>query len=134
MTLVLPIFLPRHLYTNLLLVSNIQLFKVSHPGNKQLHEIVQDFYDEYDNSNFESKTRIAEEIVVMMQEEHGGKFLKRDEKIGMWMEVTNVEARNKVSHSFRRKREYDAKAAEKVVSQVTQNEEGGGKRLRILQS
>ena len=99
-----------------------------------MHEIVQDFYDEYDNSNFESKTRIAEEIVVMIQEERGGKFLKRDEERGMWMEVTNVEARNKVSHSFRRKREYDAKAAEKVVSQVTQNEEGGGKRLRLLQS
>ena len=96
--------------------------------------MVEGCYDEYDSSTFESKTRIAEEIVVRVQEEYGGKFLKRDEEKGMWMVVTNVEARNKVSHSFRRKREYDAKAAEKVVSQVTTNEEGGGKRLRILQS
>ena len=98
-----------------------------------MHEIVQDFYDEYDNSNFESKTRIAEEIVVMIQEERGGKFLKRDEERGMWMEVTNVEARNKVSHSFRRKRADDGQEAGIKVEKLNEAQDvGGGKRLRGL--
>lgn len=103
---------------------------VNHPGNKHLHELVGSSYDEYNKSIFESKTRMAEEIVVLIQN-YGGRFLKRDEESDMWVEVSNLEARNKVSHSFRRKREYDVKQV-KFSSHSTTNDEGGNKRLRMF--
>ena len=73
---------------------------------------------------------MAEEIVVLIQN-YGGRFLKRDEESDMWVEVSNLEARNKVSHSFRRKREYDVKQV-KFSSHSTTNDEGGNKRLRMF--
>ncbi|CAJ1965765.1 unnamed protein product [Cylindrotheca closterium] len=101
----------------------------SHPGNKRLHEIVADHYDEYDRETRVGKTKLAEMIVVMVHE-YGGKFMKLDDECGMWIELASLDARNKVAHSFRRKRGFAVKGPEAV--KVATGEDCGcdNKRLR----
>lgn len=102
-----------------------------HPGNKRLHEIVADHYDEYDREMRVGKTKLAERIVSKVHE-YGGKFLKRDEECGMWIEVSHLDARNKVAHGFRRKREFAAKGAKKVQV-LGEGYASSNKRLRVTQ-
>ena len=80
-----------------------------HPGNRLLHEIVGKYYEEYNTLNRQGKTRLAKEIVTLVHN-YSGHFIKLDDKSGMWMEVSDLEAREKVSHSFRRKKECEVKA------------------------
>ena len=86
----------------------------SHPGNKHFHEIIMNHYDDYTSCvQREGKSRMAENIVCIVQE-YGGRFLKLDESVsGMWMEVSTTEARNKVTHNFRRLKEADLKKKNK---------------------
>ncbi|CAJ1969412.1 unnamed protein product [Cylindrotheca closterium] len=102
----------------------------SHPGNKRLHEIVADHYDEYDRETRAGKTKVAEGIVAMVHE-YGGKFMKLDDECGMWIEVSPVDARNKVAHSFRRKREFSVKGSKAVQGATGEDCGRGNKRLRV---
>lgn len=79
-----------------------------HAGNKRLHELVATRYEEYNSAKRDKKTEIAEELVQLVKQS-SGRFLKRDEASGMWVEVPVKEAREKVCHGFRRKREWDLK-------------------------
>jgi hypothetical protein len=99
-----------------------------HPGNRLLHEIVENYYEQYNNVPRDGKTRLAQEIVSMVHK-YSGHFLKQDVESGMWVELSNIEARNKVNHSFRRKREFDQKAVKKV--QRVQAVQLDGKRLKL---
>eukprot|EP00980_Cylindrotheca_fusiformis_P030810 scaffold25454_cov127-Cylindrotheca_fusiformis.AAC.1 len=85
----------------------------SHPGNKRLHEIIADFYAKYNQLFRSQKTKLAADIVQMVHE-YGGRFLKQDEETAMWVEVSDLEARNKVAHGFRRKREFETNDESKV--------------------
>eukprot|EP00980_Cylindrotheca_fusiformis_P028456 scaffold22599_cov139-Cylindrotheca_fusiformis.AAC.47 len=49
-----------------------------------------------------------------MVHEYGGRFLKQDEESAMWVEVSDLEARNKVAHGFRRRRESEINVGSKV--------------------
>ena len=76
-----------------------------HSGNKKLHEILNNHYEEYDRCNSsKDKTMIAEKIVKMVQKK-SGRFLKKNDLTSTWEEISDVEARAKVSHGFRRIRE-----------------------------
>lgn len=110
-----------------------------HHGNRHLHEVVESHYDQYCSEIRVGKTKLAEDIVVMIHE-CSGRFLKQHDESGMWVEVTKLEARNKVSHCFRRKREYESKSSNKdsrkkeatkdvQVIRFSEND-GGGKRQR----
>eukprot|EP00980_Cylindrotheca_fusiformis_P012834 scaffold3169_cov107-Cylindrotheca_fusiformis.AAC.4 len=110
----------------------------SHIGNRTLQELVENYYARYNKLEQYAKTRLAEDIVAVV---HGyfGRFLKHDTESGMWVEVSNVEARDKVTHSFRRKRHLHRKATKTVRTtggevNPTNTEflDGGGKRLRML--
>ena len=109
-----------------------------HPGNKRLHEMVAEHYDEYDREMRVGKTKLAEKIVAMVHS-YGGKFLKLEDDCGMWVEVSTLDARNKVAHGFRRKRESTTKATKVVPVQAAQtpvlSAEGYGtqpnKRIRV---
>lgn len=104
----------------------------SHPGNKQLHEIVASFYKKYNGLLRAEKTKLAEEIVFMVRG-YGGNFLKQDEKSGMWVAVSNLEARNKVAHGFRRKREFELKARTVATApQALIVNAMSSKRMRVL--
>eukprot|EP00980_Cylindrotheca_fusiformis_P019708 scaffold6883_cov113-Cylindrotheca_fusiformis.AAC.1 len=85
----------------------------SHPGNKRLHEIIGNFFIEYNQLFRSQKTKLAADIVQMVHE-YGGRFLKQDEESAMWVEVSDLEARNKVAHGFRRKRESEINVGSNV--------------------
>ncbi|CAJ1969414.1 unnamed protein product [Cylindrotheca closterium] len=102
----------------------------SHPGNKRLHEIVADHYDEYDRETRVGKTKIAERIVATVHA-YGGKFMKLEDECGMWIEVTSLDSRNKVAHSFRRKREFSVKGSKAVQGATGEDCGRDNKRLRV---
>merc|ERR1712166_299627 len=54
---------------------------------------------EYEKCSKSEKTELAKRIVTMIKE-CNGRFLKKDRKLG-WQEVTDSQAREKVSHFFR---------------------------------
>ncbi|CAJ1969424.1 unnamed protein product [Cylindrotheca closterium] len=101
----------------------------SHPGNKRLHEIVADHYDEYDRETRVGKTKLAEGIVATVHA-YGGKFMKLEDECGMWIEVTSLDSRNKVAHSFRRKREFSVKGSKAVQGATGEDCGRDNKRLR----
>jgi hypothetical protein len=104
-----------------------------HAGNKHLHELVAMCYEEYDNAKRDRKTEIAEELVALVNKS-SGRFLKRDEASGMWVEVPLREAREKVCHGFRRKREWDLKKGKSkpatMAVRVGEDDAGGQKKLK----
>mmetsp|Transcript_26409 Transcript_26409/g.64355 ORF Transcript_26409/g.64355 Transcript_26409/m.64355 type:complete len:464 (-) Transcript_26409:335-1726(-) len=105
----------------------------THPGNKRLHEMVAEHYDEYDREMRVGKTKLAERIVSMVHE-YGGKFRKLDDQYGVWIEVPHLDARNKVAHGFRRKREVVVRGTKKVKMVIGEIGEVYGadyKRLRV---
>jgi len=75
----------------------IQIF----PGNIKLQRLVDSFLAQYHVSTKQQKTSLAEQIVAMT-EEQGGRFLSKE--TGIWMRVSPAEARDKVSHVFRHRR------------------------------
>jgi len=76
-----------------------------HSGNRYLRDLVREHYDLYDKATKIEKTTIAEYIVKLVTEK-GGEFLKRNED-EFWIKAGFIEARKKVSHTFRKKREMD---------------------------
>eukprot|EP00980_Cylindrotheca_fusiformis_P030850 scaffold25515_cov108-Cylindrotheca_fusiformis.AAC.1 len=98
-----------------------------HPGNKRLHELVAMRYEEYNSAKRDRKTEIAEELVVQVNRS-SGRFLKRDEASGMWIEAPLKEAREKVCHGFRRKREWDLKRGPPAPTEAEMSEEVGGQK------
>jgi hypothetical protein len=88
-------------------------------GNKRLHDIIACHYDEYNNAERrDKKSKIADQLVNVIKASPG-RFLKRDEKSGLWVEVNDKEAREKVCHGLRRKREFDSKRGKKQVKPET---------------
>eukprot|EP00538_Stauroneis_constricta_P011329 CAMPEP_0119553734 /NCGR_PEP_ID=MMETSP1352-20130426/6412_1 /TAXON_ID=265584 /ORGANISM="Stauroneis constricta, Strain CCMP1120" /LENGTH=637 /DNA_ID=CAMNT_0007600195 /DNA_START=15 /DNA_END=1924 /DNA_ORIENTATION=- len=86
-----------------------------HPGNIALRETIAERYDEYDQSKRWGKMAVATSIVESIAKQNG-RFLKKvdndgdDDKGGggiCWVAVSDNEAREKVSHGFRKKRELD---------------------------
>ena len=77
--------------------------KLRHPGNAQYHKLVEEFIAKYDQATQFDKRVISEMVVHKVKETYGGRFLKKDGK-GGFTEITNEEARSKVSHAFRNRR------------------------------
>ncbi|CAJ1968357.1 unnamed protein product [Cylindrotheca closterium] len=68
-----------------------------HPGNVRLRKLVDETKSIYDNSTKSQKTDIAVRLVLTIKEQ--GRFIQESE-FG-WEEVTDKDARKKVSHLFR---------------------------------
>ena len=77
--------------------------KLRHPGNAQYHKLVEELSAKYDQATQFDKRVISELVVHKVKETYGGRFLKKDGK-GGFTEITNEEARSKVSHAFRNRR------------------------------
>ena len=99
-----------------------------HFGNKVLHELIAKYFDEYDSAERNEKSALSE-MVMSVVRQSSGRFLKCSEDSGMWVEVTDKEAKEKVSHGFRRKREVDSKKVKGGQEGVV-IECGGGKRMK----
>eukprot|EP00980_Cylindrotheca_fusiformis_P029144 scaffold22737_cov120-Cylindrotheca_fusiformis.AAC.7 len=112
-----------------------QIFR--HLGNRLLHELVEAYDNQYNQRSKDGKTKVADQIVAVI---HGysGRFMKFDDECGMWVEVSNSEAREKVTHRFRRNRaviglkEGSTRFNEPIVVRSSKETDGGGKRSRMM--
>jgi hypothetical protein len=72
-----------------------------HPGNLRLHDVVDECLPRYNSSTKQGKTEISTEVVQRIKAT-SGRFLAQIK--GVWMETSDVDARDKVSHLFRNRR------------------------------
>jgi len=95
-----------------------------HVGNLRCAYLVEQHEIEYEGANKIDKTQIANKIVNIVKA-NNGRFLKKDKQSG-WMEVKEKQAREKVSHFFRRRRELhtisESKNPESTTTKDTQQE------------
>ena len=82
-----------------------------HLGNLRYRQMIDDLRETYDSVSKLEKTNIAKKIVQVVHASHG-RFLQKDEGVGFggffWIEVDDDTAREKVSHSFRNRRQAEA--------------------------
>ena len=73
--------------------------------------------ERYEKALKVQKTQVAQSIVNLIQQSNG-RFLKREPGVvnGNWILATQEEARDKISHFFRRLREVDAKSSSLISS------------------
>lgn len=75
-----------------------------HPGNKRYRKMVEDRKLEYVNSKRLDKPLVALEIIRLWRAQTPpGRFLKLDEKTGLWHDVGDKKAREKTSQALREK-------------------------------
>jgi hypothetical protein len=73
-------------------------------GNQRLSAIIDDYVDQYQvESSKTEKTALAAEMVHKVKTSYDGRFLTKDS--GLWIEVSDDLARDKVSHMFRHQRQ-----------------------------
>ena len=72
-----------------------------HSGNVHMRNIIAEYIPQYREGTQTDKGRIPLQVVMRIKQE-GGRFLKRDTDFGWWFEVSDEEAREKISMSFRR--------------------------------
>eukprot|EP00980_Cylindrotheca_fusiformis_P029143 scaffold22737_cov120-Cylindrotheca_fusiformis.AAC.6 len=106
-----------------------------HPGNILLHELVEAYDEQYNRLSKDGKTNLADQLVSVVQG-YSGRFLNLDSKSGMWVEVSNIEAREKVTHRFRRNRAVGLKRrsthSNMPIVAKRRNSEGDAKRPRMM--
>ena len=75
-----------------------------HPGNKRYRKMVEDRKIDYVNSKRLDKPLVALGIIQEWREQDPpGRFLKLDEKTGLWNDVGDKKAREKTSQALREK-------------------------------
>lgn len=98
-----------------------------HSGNVKLLSLIDMHRSEYDCTNgYGQKAVLAEKIVKLVQSEYQGKFLKVHPEHGWWVEVTQVEAVDKVTHSFRTTRA----SGSRTSSYFAKNKDNSRKRTK----
>lgn len=76
-----------------------------HPGNLQLHRMVDEAVPRHDASRKLDKTALSHELVMKVKTELGGRFLKQDGSTGVWLVTDDETARLKISRLFRARRQ-----------------------------
>ena len=93
-----------------------------HTGNLRAVHIVEMNRELYEKSGKYEKTQIAERIVVLINKSYG-RFLKMED--GGWVEASSEEARDKISHYFRRLRETPKRGKTKGSSAAKREKDVG---------
>ena len=82
-----------------------------HPGNQRFRTLVDSYVEQYESSKKrKEKTELTELVLETIQRE-GGRFVQMEEgsngskSSGLWYEVSDAVARDKVSHAFRTQRQ-----------------------------
>lgn len=88
-----------------------------HPGNVRLHTIVDELLPRYDKMSKTEKTELANKVVQSLKP---GCFLSQE--CGVWTEVSDDVAREKVSHLFRGRRRAMVQRQKKKQQQREQQE------------
>ena len=75
-----------------------------HPGNKRYRKMVEDRKVDYINSKRLDKPLVALDIIKEWRaQKPPGRFLKMDDKTGLWFDVGDKKAREKTSQALREK-------------------------------
>jgi len=74
--------------------------KGDHPGNKRYLKWVEDCKVEYVNSSKKGKPLVLRSIVEAVRSQ-GGRFLQKDEHTGLWSDIGDQKARNKIAQALR---------------------------------
>jgi hypothetical protein len=75
-----------------------------HPGNKRYRKMVEDHKIDYLNCKRLDKPLVALEIIKEWRsQDPPGRFLKMDDKTGLWNDVGDKKAREKTSQALREK-------------------------------
>jgi hypothetical protein len=72
----------------------------NHEGNRRFRAFVADHQAEYLEARKKDKARISRRIVHLVRE-RGGRFLRRDDETGLWVEVGDKKAIEKTSQALR---------------------------------
>jgi hypothetical protein len=95
-----------------------------HPGNKRYRKLVEDRKLDYVNSKRLDKPLVALDIIrVWRAQEPPGRFLKLDEKTGLWTDVGDKKAREKTSQALREKAPLIRKQQEEELTGEDDEEE-----------
>jgi hypothetical protein len=94
---------------------------MEHPGNLRLLLLVGEKMPSYNAANKEAKTGLTVAVVQILKG-RSSRFLKKNDS-GVWEEVTDALARNKVSHAFRTMRQSAMRNQEKKQTS-TQGRQG----------
>jgi len=73
-----------------------------HPGNRYFRSLINKFRDQYLRSRKIDKPHISRAIVTEIRNRNG-RFLKKDEKLGLWFEIGDDLAREKTSQALRQR-------------------------------
>merc|ERR1711907_518373 len=92
----------------------------NHRGNKCFQVVLDQFAERYDAATTKQEKMTMTKEVVSILHNAGGRFLKL--KDGAWEEISNVAARDKVSHALRTK----VASWKRQQRQLSQNGIGGG--------
>merc|ERR1712194_739036 len=75
----------------------------SHVGNKRFQAVLDTYTARYDKATSKQEKMMTTKEIVGYIHNLGGRFLKFKNNDGMWEEISNVAARDKVSHALRTK-------------------------------
>lgn len=92
--------------------------KVRHPGNAVFRDMIETQLEKYTNTRSKRDKTLMTWSIVSELKESGARFLRED-KSGWWMEVSNEEARRKVSIGFRDIRKAKTKSAKLATAALS---------------
>ena len=100
-----------------------------HPGNKRYRKIVEDHKVKYVNSRRLQKPLVALDIIRQWRAQSPpGRFLKYDEKAGLWNDVGDKKAREKTSQALREKAPQIRMQQEAIKAENKKTRAGKGKK------
>ena len=84
------------------------------PSNVWFRNVLDSYRNRYDDADKVEKTKVAWEIVRYVKTHKNARFLKRSDDCVSWVEVDDILARGKVSHSFRTQRKGPMRLRQKI--------------------
>jgi hypothetical protein len=98
-----------------------------HSGNIRYESVLDEYMEEYERSEKMEKTKVAEKIVKRITAKNGRFIKKTDEG---WVQISFLEARNKVSMAFRDRRKRQGQKAMGAASTDKPKKSGNGAEAR----
>ena len=97
----------------------------NHPGNQKLSMMIEQNQSRYQQANRNDKTTISKDLVAMVQNDMGGRFLQKDEQNpSFWTVASEQAARLKVAHSFRAGKSRPVQMEGSNESEIASNDSG----------
>ena len=97
----------------------------NHPGNQKLSMIIEQNQTRYQLANRNDKTTISKDLVALVQNDMGGRFLQKDEQNpSFWTVASEQASRLKVAHGFRAGKSRSVQTEGSDESEIASNDNG----------